>query len=1140
MRINCFAWLALLCLLVCYCPTWGQSLFTLIPPKQSGITFKNRVNESQDQNVLTYDYFYNGGGVAVGDLNNDGLPDIVLISNMDDPKIYLNKGNFRFEDVTRKSGVEVEGWKTGVTLADVNGDGWLDIYICRSGNGEMNSRRNLLYINQHDGTFKEEAGAYGIDDPGNTTQAVFFDYDHDGKLDLFLLRHSVHFLKNYDVTYMKTAHDSLAGCRLYHNEGDHFTNVTDKAGIISNPISFGLGVAIADFDGDGWDDIYVTNDYDEDDYLYLNQHDGTFKESLRSFMGHTSKYSMGCDVGDINNDGIPDLITVDMLPESNRRQKMLKGPDGYDHFQNLIDHGYYYQYMRNMLQIGGRYGDKVRYSEIGQLAGISNTDWSWCPLFADFDLDGYQDLFITNGFMRDFTNMDFLKYIAPSEIQKARDQGKPPDLYGLVLKMPSSQVKSYLFRNKGNLQFENVSAAWGMDQPSLSNGAAYADLDNDGDLDLVVNNINQPAFIWQNHAEDLKHHYLKFRFSGLGMNRFGVGAKVLVEAPDGFKQLQEMIPVHGFESSSDYCLIFGLGSRDSVKVTVTWNSGAKEVLPSVGSNQTVVLEESKAAPAPATAVNSAPSYFSAEPAPTFLHAEDDYNDFKREPLLPHQYSHNGPALAIGDLDGDGRPDVFVSGGKGQGAAVLLNRSAGQFAEVHPPALDSDALFEGVDATIADFDGDGHPDLYVVSGGNEANFQDHIYFGDGQGQLHSRPGVLPPTNSSGGAVVAFDMDGDGDLDIFRSGQVTTGAYPKSPQSFLFRNDKGVFTDVTPAFLSHLGMICAVKVADMNKDGIPDLILAGEFMPITILYGSRNPPYFSEDHKREIPLSSGWWNCLEIADVNGDGIPDILAGNQGLNGQMKPTPDEPVTVDATDLDNNGSMDAIISYFIQGKSYPVATRDELLDQVPSFKTKFPTYQSYCEATVKDIFTPQQWASAIHLRAEEFRSGVFLSRGAPGAGGSGGAAGAAGAGGLGGVSGAAGAPGAGGLGADSIGYTFQPFPIEGQAFPVRAMLCGYFRGQTTGPKDLLLAGNNFAVRAQWGRQDAGKGLLLRMRPGESAQVTTQQNTQPTGAAPLTFEVIPGAGGFYADKDVRKMVQIGQFIIVANNNDSLQIFKVN
>jgi hypothetical protein len=618
---------------------------------------------------------------------------------------------------------------------------------------------------------------------------------------------------------------------------------------------------------------------------------------------------------------------------------------------------------------------------------------------------------------------------------------------------------------------------------------------------------------------------------GLGMNRFGVGAKVLVEAPDGFKQLQEMIPVHGFESSSDYCLIFGLGSRDSVKVTVTWNSGAKEVLPSVGSNQTVVLEESKAAPAPATAVNSAPSNFSAEPAPTFLHAEDDYNDFKREPLLPHQYSHNGPALAIGDLDGDGRPDVFVSGGKGQGAAVLLNRSAGQFAEVHPPALDSDALFEGVDATIADFDGDGHADLYVVSGGNEANFQDHIYFGDGQGQLHSRPGVLPPTQSSGGAVVAFDMDGDGDMDIFRSGQVNTGAYPKSPQSFLFRNDKGVFTDVTPAFLSHLGMICAVKVADMNKDGIPDLILAGEFMPITILYGSRNPPYFSEDHKREIPHSSGWWNCLEIADVNGDGIPDILAGNQGLNGQMKPTPDEPVTVDATDLDNNGSMDAIISYFIQGKSYPVATRDELLDQVPSFKTKFPTYQSYCEATVKDIFTPQQWASAIHLRAEEFRSGVFLSRGAPGAGGSGS---------LGGVSGAAGAPGAGGSSADSIGYTFQPFPIEGQAFPVRAMLCGYFRGQTTGPKDLLLAGNNFAVRAQWGRQDAGKGLLLGMRPGQSAQVTTQQSNQPTGAAPLTFEVIPGAGGFYADKDVRKMVQIGQFIIVANNNDSLQIFKVN
>jgi hypothetical protein len=687
--------------------------------------------------------------------------------------------------------------------------------------------------------------------------------------------------------------------------------------------------------------------------------------------------------------------------------------------------------------------------------------------------------------------MDFLKYTVPEEMRRALDSGQKPNLYDMVQKMPSSKVSSYLFRNKGDLTFENVTRQWGMGLPSLSNGAAYGDFDNDGDWDLVVNNINEPAFIWQNHAEDLKNNYLKIRFSGEGQNRFGLGARVVVEAADGWKQLQEMQAVHGFESSSEPCLIFGLGKRDSVKVTVTWTSGKSQVLQGQAVNRTLVLREKDAMDVSGPNVKAGAdadlfTELNADNVP-FLHREDDYNDFKREPLLPRQYSRNGPALAAADVNGDGRPDLFVGGGKGQAGSILINEGNGKFVEKKTPALDSDAQYEGVEAAFADLDGDGHSDLYVVSGGNESNFQDHIYWNDGKGNFNSRPGVLPPTVSSGGQVVTFDMDGDGDSDIFRAGQVKTGSYPEAPRSYLFRNDKGVFTDVTPEFLKNIGMVCTVKVADINKDGTPDLVLAGEFMPVTVLFGLGKAPYFSADKKLEIPHSSGWWNCLKIEDINGDGNLDIIAGNEGLNGQIKPNPEEPVTVDAADLDNNGTMDAILSYYIQGKSYPVATRDDLFEQVPSFKTKFPTYESYCDATAKDIFTKEQWAGALHLKAEEFRSGVFINEG------------------------------------DS--FHFVPFPVQAQVFPVRDILTGHFRGQTDGPKDILLAGNDYAVRAQWGREDAGKGVLL--APGKG--VSGDQG----------FSVIPGAGGFYAAKDVRRMVQIDKFIIVANNNDNLQIFEV-
>lgn len=1060
----------------------SQPLFTLVPAQKTGIHFQNTIVETSTQNVLAYEYFYNGGGVAVGDLNNDGLPDIIFTANLDQPKVYFNKGNFFFEDVSSTAKIQADGWKTGITLVDINADGWLDVYICRSGKGDENSKRNLLFINQKNGKFKEMAAQYGLDDKGQSIQAAFFDYDNDGDLDMFLLNHSIKKYKNFDVAFMKTARDSLAGDKLYRNDNGHFTDISQQAGIIGNPISFGLGVAVADFNADGWPDIYVSNDYDEDDYLYINQKNGTFKESVREYMGHTSKFSMGCDAADVNNDAMTDLLTLDMLPEDNRRQKLLRSADGYDHSEMLLRNGYYNQYMRNMLQLATKNNDQIGFSEIGQMAGISNTDWSWSALFGDYDLDGWQDIFITNGYMRDYTNMDFLKYTAPEAIRKARAAGAEPDLLDIVKKMPSSKVKNYLYKNTGKLHFENVSQQWGMDLPSLSHGAAYGDFDNDGDWDLVVNNTNEPAFIWQNHAEDLHNNYVKIKCTGSKNNVFGIGAKVIVSAADGFKQLQQLELSHGFQSSVEPCLIFGVGKRKVVDVKVIWPDGKTQIIIQQVVDTTILLDEKNSADD--TLKEKAPPALFTEiknDTALFVHVEDAYNDFKSEPLLPHQFSKNGPALASGDVNGDGKIDFFIGGAKGQPAAIFINEGNGKFSKKEIPVFIEHAVFENVEAIFADLDHDGDLDLYVVSGGNETNFQDRIYYNDGKGNFSYQPQLLPPTVSSGGVVVAVDFDGDGDLDIFRGGQVSTGAYPLAPTSYLFENRNGIFKDITPDFLKNIGMVSTAKVADINKDGIMDLVIAGEYMPVTILYGQKNAPFFNKENSLQILHSTGWWNCLKIDDIDKDGDMDIIAGNHGLNSQMKPSVEEPLTIDAADIDNNGTMDAIISYFIQGKSYPMATRDEILDQVPTLKTNFPSYNSYADATITDIFNKEQFTNAIHLKVEEFRSGVFIN--------------------------------------DGGSFHFNPLDTEAQEFPVRDFLISDFTRD--GINDLQIVGNNYAVRAQSGRYDAGKGLLLSQnKNGQFAPVT---NT-----------------GFIANKDARKIIQIDNFLIVANNNDKIQIFKIN
>lgn len=1051
----------------------SQPLFQLRTPKETGVQFINTIQEKPGANVLEYEYFYNGGGVAAGDLNNDGKTDLVFTANDGPVKVYFNQGNWIFKEVTTSANLAaITGWKTGVTLADVNADGWLDIYISRSGNVEESLRRNLLYINQKNGTFLEQAKKFGIDDAGCSTQAAFFDYDLDGDLDLYVLNHPIRRFSNFDVEFMKQARDTLAGDRLYRNDGIVFTPVTLEAGISGNPISFGLGLAILDFNNDGWPDIYVSNDYDEDDYLYINQQNGTFKDNLPQILGHTSKFSMGNDAGDINNDGLIDFLTLDMLPADNKRQKLLKGPDGYDHFQMLLSHGYYHQYMRNMLHLNRGNGT---FAEIGQLAGISNTDWSWTPLFADYDLDGWQDLFITNGYMRDYTNMDFLNYTAPEEIRKARQAGQSPDLYALVQKMPSSGARSYVFRNTGTLQFEDVTQTWGMGKPALSHGAAYADLDSDGDLDLIVNNTNQPAFLWENKAETLKNNYLTIKLSGNTKNTFGVGAKVLCTASDGFQQLHELTPSRGFQSAVEPKLTIGLGKRKFVDIQVTWPGGARQTLQQVEVNQTLLIKQENARPS--TSSSASPKANQIQPVDTkidFIHFEDDFNDFKREPLLPHQFSKEGPALATADLNGDGKTDVFVGGAAVQVGAIYLNQGNQTFKELYQPVFNSHSKQEDVDARFFDADNDGDQDLYVVSGGNQeagehALYQDRLYLNDGKGNFSTMSDLLPTIQSCGSTAVVYDYDQDGDLDVFRGGYVLGGQYPKAPRSYLLQNDgTGHFTDQTPEVLKAPGMVKTAAWGDINQNQKPDLILSGEWMPIRV-FEFDGQAFIEITQSLKLEKTNGWWQTLSVIDINADGFPDIIAGNYGLNNQMKPTLQEPITIDAVDVEPNGSLDALISYYIQGKSYPLPTRDELFDQIPSLKARFTTYASYAEATISDILTPVQRTQALHLEAYEFRSGIFYG--------------------------------------SKNGFSFSAFPNEVQATPIRSMLTEDIN--TDGKLDLIFCGNHYGARAQTGRLDAGSGFILHQ------------------GAKNTWSMHP-ASGFIGAGDARKLAKADQLWLVS------------
>lgn len=1043
-----------------------QPLFNLLQPKETNIKFSNNINESETLNVLSYEYFYNGGGVAVGDINNDGLPDLMFTGNMGDNKLYLNLGHMKFNDITAEASPELKGrtggWKTGVTMADVNGDGLIDIYICYSGKTDNDTRRNQLFINQGNNKFKEEAKQYGLDDPGYSTQAVFFDYDGDGDLDMFLLNHSVKKIDNMEFAKYQNVTDELASNKLFRNDNGHFTDVSKTAGIIQNPLTFGLGVAVADINKDGWPDIYVTNDYNEPDYLYINNRDGTFSEKSTQMLRHMSHFSMGVDIADFNNDGFPDIMTLDMLPADNHRQKSLQMEENYESFQLMQSQDLYKQYMRNMLQLNN--GDGT-YSEIAQISGLSNTDWSWCPLIADFDNDGYKDIFISNGYLRDYTNKDFLRYWGDYKIKKAM-ANEPFLLMDLIQAMPSTSLPNYIFKNNHDLTFTNKQTEWGLGQATISNGAVYADLDNDGDLDLVINNINQPASIYQNMSrENNKSNYLAVKLKGTGKNTSAIGAKVYVYTP-GNLQYQEVFPTRGYLACVSTTLNFGLGDFKNVdSVKIIWPDQTTQMLTAVKGNQmlniawTASLKKYAALAPPAKT-----TFIHAEPVIGFKPDEIILNDFKRQPLMLSMFSKTGPVIVKADVNNDGLEDLFISGEKDSPGKIYLQQKDGKYLESELKRRGIENTGTTAAAIFFDANGDGFPDLYVAKGGyslyepNTADLQDELYLNDGKGNFWLAINALPVLNANSKSCVrACDVDGDGDVDLFVGGRVIPGQYPLAPQSYLLINDgKGKFTVAAVPF-SNIGMVTDAQWVDLNGDGRKDLVMCGDYMPITVYINTKGgfvdktADYFSGPQK-------GFWNKLEFADVNGDGKPDLIAGNMGLNTQIKVSEQEPGEMYFADFDKNGSIDPFFNYYIQGKSYPYVSRDEINDQIFPMRRRFNSYRAYADATITDIFKPEELKQAEKLEVNQLKTTLFINKDGK--------------------------------------FIATALPLQAQFAPVTQIITGDF--DRDGHTDILLLGNKTDNRLKIGSMDANYGCLLKSNgKGEFTYVV-----QPVSGLSVTGDV--------------------------------------
>ncbi|WP_420322220.1 FG-GAP-like repeat-containing protein [Flagellimonas sp.] len=1076
-----------------------QQLFQQLSPKHTGITFSNNLRETDTLNYFLYKYMYMGGGVAIGDLNNDGLQDIYFTGNMVDNKLYLNDGGLKFKDITDQAGVAGEKvrWVTGVTMADVNADGKLDIYVSIA--GLTGNKKNLLYINNtKDGQipmFKESAEEYGIADNGNSVQSVFFDYDLDGDLDLYVA--------NYPITdtntgiynyreYMKYA-GHVRSDHLYRNDNGKFIDVTIDAGMLSFGLS--LGLAVGDYNQDGWPDLYVSNDFAVPDYFFFNNGDGTFTNKLEEVTNHTAFFGMGADAADFNNDGRLDMIQVDMTPEDNFKSKANMASMNTELFRVMVANGMHYQYMQNALQMnmGNNPQGLPQFAEVSRLVNASLTDWSWAPLFADLDNDGWKDIFITNGSRREINHKDFFK-------QMNKDKDQALHYVDWVEKMPEERVENFALKNKGGLSFDPIAKEWGINFKGWSNGAAYADLDNDGDLELVVNNIDDKSILYKNNTvENGSGNYLRIKLNGPPKNRFGFGTKIVLEQQEGI-QYQECMVTRGFQSSVETMVHFGLGQKQKVeKATIIWPDGKQQQLANIEANQVLVVDHRNAVPIIKKQQNTPELLFTDITEKSKIdhkHVENVFDDFKHQVLLPHKMSQFGPALAVGDTNGDGLEDFFVGGAKGYQGEIYTQLKSGSFQRMKVQALADDRIHEDVDAAFLDIDNDNDLDLYVVSGGNEHEkghdfYRDRLYLNDGKGGFTKSRNALPYMLESGAVVRAADIDEDGDLDLFIGTRLLPRNYPLSGKSYLLRNEtvngRIKFVDITSELgveAHNLGMVTDADWADINGDSLLDLIVTGEWMPVTV-FENKGGTFKNMGDMTNVNDESGWWNCLLTRDFDNDGDMDLIAGNLGENYKYKASREEPFSIYMSDYDKNNKNDIVLSYVQNGEEFPLRGRQCSSEQIPAIAIKFKDYNSFARATLAEVYTEKSLEESVKYQAVNFSTSYFEN--------------------------------------DGQGhFTIKPMERMVQTSSVNAIYAGDVTG--SGCLDLVMGGNLYESEVETPRNDASHGLFL------------------IGNGHGDFKgLMPYKSGLMVKGEVRRIKEIklangSKGLIFAINEDSLKI----